>query len=81
MGMPKPREKADAKVVWRSEDVQAQLGVSRRCLVQWESRGQFPRRRRLGGRTVGWLRDDIIAWLKHRPFAPMHEGKDAPPMP
>jgi prophage regulatory protein len=76
--MAKPKAKAGEKVVWRTEDVLAQLGISRRCLVQWEASGQFPRRRQLGPHSVGWLASDVLDWLTSRPFAPMHEGRDAP---
>ena len=45
------------------------LPVSRSTLWRWESNGDFPKRRKLGPRRVGWLRSDIDEWLQSRPTA------------
>jgi prophage regulatory protein len=39
----------------------------RTTLWRWEKNGQFPRRRKLGGRSVGWLRNEVLEWIASRP--------------
>ena len=51
----------------REKDVLRLLPIRRSTLRRWEARGQFPRRRELGPRCVGWRSDEIDAWLESRP--------------
>jgi prophage regulatory protein len=39
----------------------------RTTLWRWEKKGEFPRRRKLGSRLVGWSRNEIMAWIASRP--------------
>ena len=39
----------------------------RTTLWRWEKNGQFPRRRKLGGRSVGWLVSEVAEWIASRP--------------
>lgn len=32
-----------------------------------EKAGRFPRRRRIGVRSVGWLTNEVEAWIESRP--------------
>jgi prophage regulatory protein len=44
------------------------LGNPGRTTVwRWEKAGQFPRRRKLGGRSVGWLNSEVMEWIVTRP--------------
>jgi prophage regulatory protein len=50
------------------------LGDPGRTTVwRWEKNGQFPRRRSLGGRSVGWLRNEVLEWIATRPQAGTEE--------
>lgn len=42
------------------------IAVSNSSLLRWEQRGAFPRRVRLGGTTVAWLKHEIDAWFAAR---------------
>ncbi|WP_088137812.1 helix-turn-helix transcriptional regulator [Escherichia coli] len=37
-------------------------GLSRTCRYRLEKAGQFPSRRKLGGRSVGWSLSEVLAW-------------------
>lgn len=39
------------------------LGVSNTTLLRWEKAGRFPRRLRLGGTRVAWLKSEVDNWL------------------
>lgn len=38
----------------------------RQHLIRLEERGQFPRRVRLGSRSVGWWESEVRAWWRER---------------
>lgn len=40
--------------------------LSRSTRWRMERQGQFPKKRRLSGRTVGWLSSEIEDWMKSR---------------
>lgn len=46
--------------------VQELTGMSRTTVWRLERDGKFPLRRRLTGHSVGWLEDEVIAWLNSR---------------
>jgi prophage regulatory protein len=50
----------------RQPEVLARIGVSWVTIWRWEKKGEFPRRRLLGGRTVGWLESEIDNWCAGR---------------
>lgn len=41
--------------------------VSKTTLWRWENAGKFPRRIRLGARSIAWSLDEIHNWLSTRP--------------
>ena len=58
--------------VLRMSAVMAATGLSRTTLWRLRRTGEFPAPVRLGGdgsRAVGWLRNDIEAWIISRPAA------------
>lgn len=56
-----------SRTVWDAARLAAFLGVSRSCVERGRARrpGQWPRATRLGG-SVGYLPDDVAAWLAGR---------------
>ncbi len=52
-------------------------GVGKTTLSRWESKGQFPKRIRIGERAVAWDRAAVAAFLASRPTVIVH-CKDAP---
>jgi prophage regulatory protein len=45
------------------------VGAGRSTVRMWEKEGSFPQRRKIGKRSVGWLKSEIEAWLSSRPQA------------
>lgn len=63
--------------ILRVNDVTELLGVDRSTLWRWEKSGHFPRRRRLGPRTVGWPKAEVDEWVKTRPVVTLGRGQTA----
>ena len=42
------------------------INVSNSSLLRWEQLGRFPRRIRMAGTTVAWLKTEVDAWLDAR---------------
>lgn len=53
--------------IYRVKDLTKMLNVSAMTLWRWERSGRFPKRIQLGPNSVGWLVDDVQAWLMNRP--------------
>ncbi len=49
--------------IWRLPEVLKQTGLSRSTIYEMIGRGEFPRQINLGARAVGWVADDVLAWL------------------
>ena len=49
--------------IWRLPEVLRQTGLSRSTIYEMISRGDFPRQIQLGRRAVGWIAEDIVAWV------------------
>jgi len=47
----------------RRREVCSCTGLSYSTIRRLELQGDFPRRRRLGPRSVGWLRSEVETWL------------------
>ncbi len=47
-------------------------GLSRSSIYRKELTGTFPRRRRLGPNSVGWITSEVLAWIRDT-------QKDEPP--
>ena len=53
----------------RIEEVLAITGISKSVIYEMIKRGEFPRQRRIGQRSVGWHQSDIDDWLDSLPPA------------
>lgn len=53
----------------RAAEVCDLLSVSRVTLWRWERAGNFPKRRKIGPNTVGWLKSEVETWLAERPVS------------
>lgn len=40
--------------------------VSNTTLLRWEAKGRFPRRIRLAGTSIAWIKSEIDEWLAQR---------------
>lgn len=52
--------------VMRKKEVLGIVGLSDVSVWRQEQVGTFPRRIRLGGNSVGWLKSEIDGWLEQR---------------
>lgn len=50
----------------RFPDVRERTGLSRTTVWRLERRGQFPAHRQLSANTVGWLEEEVTAWIRSR---------------
>lgn len=53
----------------RLPEVVEVTGLSRPTIYRLEAKGEFPKRRRLGVNSVGWVEDEVTAWIQNRPSA------------
>lgn len=53
----------------REKECRSLTGLSRTTRYLREKSGDFPERRDLGGRCVGWLLSEIQEWQKNQPKA------------
>ena len=51
---------------FRLHDVKHQVGLGRTAIYQKIKAGEFPKPYPLSARAVGWLSDDIEAWIDSR---------------
>ena len=56
-------------LIIRPSQMKAVIGLSRAMVYRLEAAGKFPRRRKLGENSVGWLRSEVEEWLKSREAA------------
>ena len=61
-----PKDLHMAKIVLRLPTVKQRTGLGRSTIYSRIALGKFPRPIRLGERCVGWLENDIEAWLDER---------------
>lgn len=59
---PKPEER-----VIREAECRKLTGICRTTRYMMEKEGLFPARRKLGGRSVGWLLSEILEWQRQQP--------------
>jgi prophage regulatory protein len=52
--------------ILRLPAVKTRCGLSRSTIYAAIARGEFPKQISLGARSVGWVEDDIEAWLRKR---------------
>lgn len=60
-----PQEHTSLKML-RRKQVEAITGLSRSSIYSKMETGTFPKQIKLGERAVGWLGDEIQAWLASR---------------
>lgn len=71
--MSEKKAKADASDtcvggrILRRRDVEIRTGLSESAFTDLEKKGEFPARRRVGARAVGWLEREIAEWINSRP--------------
>lgn len=58
-----------AERVIREAECRQLTGICRTTRYMMEKEGQFPARRKLGGRAVGWLLSEVAAWQQSRKMA------------
>lgn len=51
----------------REPECRSITGLCRTTRYLMEKEGEFPARRKIGGRAVGWLLSEIIEWQKRQP--------------
>lgn len=56
----------DIRII-RIRDVIALTGLSRSAIYAAVKAGTFPRQVKLSVRSAGWVRSEIVAWMKERP--------------
>ncbi|MGU9760313.1 helix-turn-helix transcriptional regulator [Serratia marcescens] len=59
----------------REQECRHLTGLCRTARYELEKKGEFPARRNLGGRAVGWLYSEIQAWLASRPTVAICKNK------
>lgn len=52
--------------IMRLPEVAAVCGKSRAAIYKAISKGEFPKQVKLSGRSSGWVRGEIEAWVKAR---------------
>lgn len=52
-----------ARKIWRLPEVLNQTGLSRSTIYELIGRGEFPRQINLGPRAVGWVAEEVLAWI------------------
>ncbi|PVY82799.1 helix-turn-helix transcriptional regulator [Pantoea ananatis] len=53
--------------VIRESECRELTGICRTTRYMMEKEGKFPARRKLGGRSVGWLLTEITEWQQNQP--------------
>ena len=61
--------------ILRIPDVVERTGLSQTTIWRRERDGEFPRRRRLGENSVGWLESEVDEWLRSCPLAEAHPAR------
>ena len=51
----------------RRPELREITGLSDATVDRREAAGEFPRRRRIGVQSVGWLSDEVEQWMKNLP--------------
>lgn len=54
------------EAIERLEQVEARTGLKKSAIYARVARGEFPRPVHITGKTRGWLRSEIAAWIHSR---------------
>jgi len=57
---------SDHPTILRRKQVEAQTGLSRSTIYLQIKKGTFPKPIKLGPRAVGWVENEVDAWLSSR---------------
>jgi len=57
------------KVFFNAEEVRGVTGLSRTTVWRLETQGDFPSRRQITAKRVGWLVSEVEKWAESRPLA------------
>ena len=52
--------------ILRLKEVMAIVGLGRSAIYNMRAAGTFPKPVRLGARAVGWIAEDVVAWIAQR---------------
>ena len=61
----------------REAECQRVSGLGRTTRYELEIKGQFPKRRRLTGNSVGWIESEIQKWIEDRAAMPAPAPRQA----
>lgn len=65
--LPKKRGRKNMNhTIIRKPELFSRVGLSDATIWRMERAGKFPRRVRLGGKSVGWLDEEIEGWFAER---------------
>lgn len=67
---------AQAQAIIRLAEVRARVGLSRSEIYRREALGEFPKRVKLGVRSVGWVLSEVQEFIEAR-IRESREGKGA----
>jgi len=59
-------EKYPPTRILRLKEVMATIGLGRAAIYQMQREGKFPRPVKIGVRAVGWIAEDVLAWIARR---------------
>lgn len=51
----------------RESECRQLTGLARTTRYQLEKAGKFPQRRKLGGRSIGWMLSEVQLWIANQP--------------
>lgn len=63
---PKESGSGQTDRILREKMVIQLTGLSRSTIWREERKGNFPKRRQLSSRAVGWLESEILTWMETR---------------
>ncbi|PLX69969.1 MAG: AlpA family transcriptional regulator [Denitrovibrio sp.] len=52
--------------ILRRREVEKMTGMSRSTIYLHMSLGEFPKPIKLGSRSVGWIKNEILSWLESK---------------
>lgn len=59
----------ESGLILRVRDVEIKTGLSKSTIRRRIFEGNFPKAKKLGGRSVGWWSHDVDEWIKNLPFS------------
>ena len=62
-------QEPQTEIILRERKVLEITGLSRTTIWRQEKKGNFPLRRKISDRAVGWLKSEILTWLENRKIA------------